>query len=314
MNLRQLCRVIPFSTAALALALSCSLATAASSEPARVYLNAPSASPERPAKVPNYQVVRTDAREPTKFLSVQAFLSGVEWSTWGGSTATGTGRVEVDSDDTRPGHHQAYASQSAAVSITTSGLVSCGGQLVYTAYALSLASGAAEPQDFSYVKIRSLPCRLHALAYYAGIEKVAHTTGDCLFRGVSGQLPSGFGYFAYCRMQWKDWGGPTTVGTGVGRGVALPSGCDGIRGEECDYGIRVSLSKPAWCSAEGMSYTRERLEVFGKGILLSSEPQTRNGVVDPSVVRRLRAAIGKTRPSRVAYDRARPSQHCVPTA
>lgn len=152
-----------------------------------------------------------------------------------------------------------------------------------------------------------MPCRLQALTYYAGIEKVANTTGDCLFHGVTDQLPSGFGYLSYCRMQWKGWGNSSTVGTGIARAVMLPHSCDGH--EECDYGIRVRLDQPAWCPAYGMSYTRERLEVFGRGVPLSSEPQTKTGVIASSVERRLRTAIGRGRP-RTFYVHAHASPGC----
>jgi hypothetical protein len=153
---------------------------------------------------------------------------------------------------------------------------------------------------------------MQALRYYAGIEKVANTTGDCLFRGVSEQLPSGFGYLAYCRMQWRGWDQNTTTGTGIARAVTLPNSCDGH--EECDYGIRVKLTEPAWCPAYGMSYTRERLEVFGPGTPIASEPQTKTGVIAPSVERRLLATIGHGSPRRVYYDHAHPSQHCQPSS
>jgi hypothetical protein len=277
-----------------------------------VYLNVPMADPERPATVPDYEINKVDTHDPTKFLAVQSLLSGITWSSWGGSTAVGVGRVEVESSDTRPGHELPFASQSATVSIAASDLVSCGGRQLYTGYTLTLTGADPEPRDFQLVKQRSLPCRIQALRYYAGVEKVADTTGDCLFRGVSEQLPSGFGYLAYCRMQWRGWGQNTTTGTGIARAVMLPNSCDGH--EECDYGIRVKLTEPAWCPAYGMSYTRERLEVFGPGTPIASEPQTKTGVIAPSVERRLRATIGHGSPRRVYYDLARPSQHCQPSS
>jgi hypothetical protein len=278
---------------------------------AAVYLNVPMAHPERPASVPSYELNQPDAHDPAKFLSVQSHLSGVTWSSWGGSTASGSGRVEVSSSDTRPGHAQPYAALSAMVSIIASDLVSCGGRQLYTAYTLTLTGADPEPRDFGSVKDRSLPCRMQALRYYAGIEKVANTTGDCLFRGVTEQFPAGFGYLSYCRMQWKGWGKSSTVGTGIARAVTLPSGCDGHHGE-CDYDVRVRLEKPEWCPAYGMSYTREKLELFGAGVLIASEPQTRTGVVAPSVERHLRATIGRGR-LRVFYDDARGPQDCEPS-
>ncbi len=278
---------------------------------AAVYLNVPMTHPERPASVPNYELNEPDAHNPAKFLSVQSHLSGVTWSSWGGSTAIGSGRVEVSSSDTRPSHTQPYVSQSAAVSIVATDVMSCGGRQLYTAYTLTLPGADPEPRDFSYIKNRSLPCRMQALRYYAGIEKVANTTGDCLFRGVTEQFPSGFGYLSYCRMKWKGWGKNRTVGVGIARAVTLPSGCDGHHGE-CDYGVRVRLEQPEWCPAYGMSYTREKLEVFGAGVLISSEPQTKTGVIAPSVERHLRATIGHGRP-RVFYDHVRGSQGCEPS-
>jgi hypothetical protein len=272
-----------------------------------VFLNVPMMHPERPTTIPGYELNEPDVHDPAKFLSVETHVNGLAWSSWGGSTATGSGQVEVRSSDTRPGHSQPYASQSAAVSIVASGLVSCGDRQLYTAYTLTVTGAEAEPRDFSYVKDRSLPCRMQALAYYAGIEKVANTTGDCLFRGVTEQLPSGFGYLGYCQMQWKSWGNSSTTGTGIARAILLPHSCDGH--EECDYGIRVDLSTPAWCPAYGMSYTREKLEVFGRGVPLSGEPQTETGVIAPSVDRRLQATVGHGRP-RVFHEAVRKSQKC----
>ncbi len=272
-----------------------------------VYLNVPMAHPERPTNIPNYELNDPDVHDPAKFLSVQSHVDGVTWASWGGSTATGSGKVVVSSSDTRPGHTQPYVSQSAAVSIVASDLVSCGGQQLYTAYTLTLTGPEAEPRDFVYIKDRSLPCRMQALTYYAGIEKVANTTGDCLFHGVTEQLPSGFGYLDYCRMEWQGWGNSSTVGTGIARAVTLPRSCDGH--EECDYGIRVQLDQPEWCPTYGMSYTREKLEVFGPGVPLSSEPQTKTGVIATSVERRLRATVGHGR-TQVFYDHARASQGC----
>jgi hypothetical protein len=272
-----------------------------------VYLNVPLAHPERPTTIPNYELNDPDTHDPAKFLSVQSHVDGVTWSSWGGSTATGSGKVVVSSSDTRPGHAQPYVSQSAAVSIVASGLVSCGGQQLYTAYSLTLTGTEAEPRDFALVRTRSLPCRMQALTYYAGIEKVANTTGDCLFHGVTEQLPSGFGYLDYCRMQWKGWGNSSTVGTGIARAILLPHSCDGH--EECDYGVRVQLDQPAWCPAYGMSYTQERLEVFGPGVPLSSEPQTRTGAIAPGVAQSLKATIGHGR-ARVYQERVRAMQGC----
>lgn len=268
------------------------------------------AHPERPATIPNYELNEPDTHDPAKFLSVQSHANGVSWSSWGGSIATGSGKVVVSSSDTRPGHAQPYASQSAAVSIVASGLVSCGSQQLYTAYTLSLTGAEPEPRDFAYVKDRSLPCRMQALTYYAGIEKVANTTGDCLFRGVTEQFPSGFGYLSYCRMQWQGWGTSSTIGTGIARAETLPTTCDGH--EECDYGIRVQLDQPEWCPTYGMSYTREKLAVFGRGVPLNSEPQTKTGAIAPSVAQRLRAGIGHGR-ARVFYERVRGSQGCEAT-
>lgn len=269
---------------------------------AGVYLNVPIADPERPVNLPDDNYLKTARHDPSKFLDVQSFVNGITWTTWGGASATGTGTVEVNSSDTRPGHRQPYASQRAAVTITASGLASCAGQRLYTAYTLSLTGTDPEPRDFTDAQHRALPCRVQALNYYAGYERVANTTGDCLFRGVSGEWPSGFGYLAYCKMQWQGWGQSRTVGIGIARAVTLPDGCDGHHGE-CDYGVRVQLTRPMWCPTYGMSYTRERLEVFGSGILSSTS------LIAPSEDRRLRATIGQSKP-RVYYDRVKKSQRC----
>lgn len=268
---------------------------------AGVYLNVPTASPERPATVPDYEVNKVDPREPSKFLSVQALLTGVAWSSWGGSEAVGTGKLEVESSDTRPGQEQPFASQTIGVSISATELASCAGQQVYTRYVLTPDSGETEPQDFAYVRERSVPCRVHALRYFPGIEKEMPTTGNCVFRGVSAHLPPGLGYMAWCDMKWSGWSESDAVGVGVGRAITTPHSCDGH--EECDYGIRVELSGPKWCPAWGMSYTRERLELFGSGIPLSSEPQTKTGAIAPSVADHLLTTVVRSS-KKVIYSRA----------
>ena len=270
---------------------------------ASVYLNVPTAQPERPANLPEYAVTLNAPHDFSKSLNVQTFVNRITWTSWGGTTATGTGTVEVVSSDTRPGHEQPYSSQTAPVTITASGLASCGGQPIYTAYSLTLLGSASEPRDFHYARERVMPCRLLALNYYAGYEKVAGGKGDCLFHGVTEPLPSGFGYLGYCKMRWQGWGSQKTVGTGIGRAVTLPKGCDGHH-SECDYGVRVTLTRPGWCPTYGMSYTHERLEVFGHGIL------TATSLIARSEERRLRATIGHAR-RRVYLDHVRPSQHCL---
>jgi hypothetical protein len=286
------------------LVLGCFGLIASASAAAGVYLNVPSSHPERPSRISVYLPTKPQPGDPSKFLDVQASVSGISWSSWGEATATGSGRVLVNSSDTRPGHQLPYASQSASVSIVASGLTSCAGQQLYTTYSLTLTGADPEPRDFDLVRARSMPCRLQALNYYAGYEAVANTTGDCLFKGVSGQYPSGLGFLSYCRMRWQGWSQSRTVGTGIARAVTLPSGCDG-RHSECDYGIRVELGSPAWCPAYGLSYTRERLEVFGHGVLSNTS------LIAPSEDRRLRATIGRGQPTRIYYDRVRPSQHCT---
>lgn len=186
MPLQSLVR-LALPIALVAVGIDSQPARASTAAPPSIYLNVPMAHPERPATIPDYELNQPDAHNPAKFLSVQSHVDGVSWSSWGGSTATGSGKVEVSSSDTRPGHAQPYASQSAAVSIVASGLVSCGGQQLYTAYTLTLTGAEAEPRDFAYVKDRSLPCRMQALRYYAS----------------------------------------STIGTGIARAETLPTTCDG---------------------------------------------------------------------------------------
>jgi hypothetical protein len=269
---------------------------------AGVYLNVPLAQPERPTNLPDDGLTVPVPHDPSKFLDVQSFVNHITWTSWGEATATGTGIVEVESSDTRPGQQQPYVSQTAPVAITASGLTVCGGQLLYTTYDLTLTGSAPAPRDFAYAANRALPCHLQALDYYAGYEKVANTTGDCLFRGVSTVLPHGFGYFGYCHMHWQGWGQQLTTGTGIGRAVALPRGCDG-RHSECDYGIRVTLSRPAWCPAYGMSYTRERLEVFGHGVVSNTS------LIALTETHHLLATIGRP-PRQVVFQQVERSQHC----
>lgn len=206
-----------------------------------------------------------------------AAISGVSWSSWGGTTAEGTGQALIQWTDATTGLH-AQDHATVPVLVTASGLSTCGGVSVYTTLTLSVAAGTTEPPHFAQVAHdrEVLPCAVHAGRYVAG-QQERHDPNGCFFSGVSEHIVVPPFSIFYCAMHWKGWGSSTTTGEGVAR--------IGFK----QYGIRVKLSSVRWCTKWAISYTRETAEIWGAGEAISGM-----GNASSSDAARLRALIGSS--------------------
>ena len=81
------------------------------------------------------------------------FVSGVQWTSWGGPTATGTGNAQYHG--CTPNCASA-PSHSAFVSIRLSGIRVCAGRNYYSSLVLVLSSG--QMLDKQYVQRSWSPC------------------------------------------------------------------------------------------------------------------------------------------------------------
>jgi hypothetical protein len=184
---------------------------------------------------------------------VNAAVSDVSWSSWGGMSAEGSGQALVQWTDASTGLH-AQEHATVPVLVSAGGLSTCGGIGVYTSLVMAPAPGAIVPPHFAQVQTDGnvMPCAVHAANYVAGESERGDPNG-CLFKGLRELIiRSPFSLF-YCAMRWRGWGGSTTTGLGVAR----------IGFEQ--YGLRVKLSRIRWCSKWTVSYTLETAEVWGSG-------------------------------------------------
>jgi hypothetical protein len=81
------------------------------------------------------------------------FVSGVQWTSWGGPTATGTGNAQYHGCTP---NCAAAPSHSAFVSIRLSGIRVCSGRQYYSSLVLVLNSG--QLLDKQYVQRSWSPC------------------------------------------------------------------------------------------------------------------------------------------------------------
>jgi hypothetical protein len=217
---------------------------------------------------------------------VNASVSAVSWSSWGGTTAEGSGQALIQWTDATTGlHHQERATLPVVVS--AAGLRSCGGISVYTSLAISPASGAQAPPHFAQVQgdRNVLPCAVHAGGYVGGQEE-RHNPNGCFFKGLRELVISPPFSLFYCALRWKGWGGSTTSGIGVAR--------IGFK----QYGLRVRLSRVLWCRQWTISYTQEKAEIWGAG-----EPLIGQGNVSSGQAARLKALIGRSgQPHKSAHE------------
>jgi len=203
-------------------------------------------------------------------------VSGVSWSSWGGTTAEGSGQALIQWTDASTGLH-AQERATVPVVVSATGLHSCGGISVYTSLIITPAPGATAPPHFAQVQrdAKVTACAIHASSYVAGQEERTDPDG-CFFKGLRELVIRPPFSLNYCAMRWKGWGGTTTVGMGVAR----------IGFEQ--YGLRVRLSRVRWCRQWTVSYTQEIAEVWGAG-----EALTGQGNVSSGQAARLRALIGR---------------------
>ncbi|MGH2852706.1 MAG: hypothetical protein ACRDLF_00735 [Solirubrobacteraceae bacterium] len=207
---------------------------------------------------------------------VNAAVSGVSWSSWGGATAAGSGQALIQWTDAATGlHAQAHATVPVMVSAT--GLRSCGGVSVYTSLVINVAAGATAPPHFAQVQDdrEVLPCAVHAANYIAGQSERGDPNG-CLFKGLRELVIRSPFSLSYCAMRWRGWGHSTTTGLGVAR-IGFSQ-----------YGLRVKLSRLRWCAKWTVSYTQETAEIWGAG-----EALTGQGNVSSSQAARLRGLVGR---------------------
>jgi hypothetical protein len=173
------------------------------------------------------------------------------------------------------------------VTVTLSGLSTCGSQEVYSDYAIELAPGAQPGIDWSQAQRGSFACRFSA-GNYRPSKRDAE--GGCTFfgRNRAGWVPSvpkQWLYEGFCRMQWVGFdNGPTTTGKGV------------LRAGIAQWGARVTLSRPAWCKegiGDAMAYTRLTMTIYGNGEPEDDGQPLRNYNITVAAANKLRANIGK---------------------
>jgi hypothetical protein len=219
------------------------------------------------------------------------YLRNLQWSSWGGPEATGTGEV-------RP----APRGQSSAVSVTLGGLTTCGGPRIYTSYSLTLQPGASTPEFWPDGERASFPCRLNAGRFYPSApgEAKRYREGGCVMLGGiwpasnggsdlpaasrvitskptvwSPPLPHG-PLGGFCRTRWSGWGRAQATGLGV-----LRNGFE-------QWGVTAVVSAPRWCRHLGISYTHMVMTRYGAG-----EPIPPRGAVTKRDAARLVSHIDK---------------------
>jgi len=182
--------------------------------------------------------------------SFNNYVRDIQWSSWGGETAEGTGQVSLVEE------HKVKGSTSP-VSIVLGGLQSCGGFQVYTTYSLTLAPGAKEPRFWPEGRTYRFPCSLSIAGQYAG-QRLGRRA-NCVFglnpptgeRAVYSPpaswqpTPPGKRWFL-CELHFKSWGKSVAVGSGTVR-----LGSDVAKGRRYEWPMRIELSRPVWCPASG---------------------------------------------------------------
>jgi hypothetical protein len=244
---------------------------------------------------------------PGTILDDPNYVQALEWSSWGGAQATGTGRVRLETTRTA----------MSPVTVTLGGLESCGGLLIYSSYSLQLASGAQTPMYWPSGQTGTFPCHVNAGGYFpnAPFTRSSEAQGGRVFHGLevnaqsdsdfpwlpggnaplavvpwTPRLPRGSAYTLFCRMQWTAWAQSTVTGKGVMR--------NGIK----QWGAKAQLSQPGWCSKLGIAYTHLTMTLYGNG-----DEITGQGNISKSAAIRLRSNVGRHGLSTHVYRQAEPS-------
>lgn len=196
------------------------------------------------------------------------YVRDIQWTSWGGETAEGTGQVSLVEEEKAKG-------QTSPVSIVLGGLQSCGGFRVYTTYSLTLAPGAKEPRFWPEGRTYRFPCSLSITGQYAG-ERLGRRS-NCIF-GLyppTGEYsppaswqptPPGRRWFL-CELHFTNWGKSVAVGSGtvrLGSDVAK-------RGQRYEWPMRIELSRPVWCPSSGafpgaITYSMLRVRLRGNDL------------------------------------------------
>jgi hypothetical protein len=256
-----------------------------------VYLDQPGLS--QAIQPPSFRLADYESADSQTLAN--SAVSAVSWSSWGGPTAEGSGEALIQWTDASTGLH-AQERATVPVLVSASGLRSCGGVSVYTSLVINPAPGATAPPHFQQVQRddKVTACAIHAGSYVAGQEERTDPNG-CFFKGLRELIIRPPFSLNYCALRWKDWGGSTTIGTGVAR----------IGFEQ--YGLRVRLSRVRWCRQWTVSYTQEIAEVWGAGEALTGE-----GNVSSADAAQLTTLIGRAgQPHKVVREALAGGAGCV---
>jgi hypothetical protein len=286
-TLRPLVRAVSFVLAIGWLLGSAAIATAAGAQP---LIN--SGFADRPI-------------EPTRFsppnvgdLNASAaadnYVREISWSTWGGSTAVGTGKVSLV--DLADGEFEIkngeLPARTSPVTVTLGGLGTCAGISIYTSYELKLAPGAQAPSTWPKGQRGRFPCSISATAFRPLSRSVMEGKvgeGNCSFRGLTLPVadpdlagspplkqprwiphnPPGKGLTVFCDMSWKHWGGRVVTADGLRENLTLPHSA------ERNWPVHVILRHPIWCPAAAgennvLTYSELTVVEYGSGRVVSS--------------------------------------------
>jgi hypothetical protein len=189
--------------------------------------------------------------------SYNDYVRDIRWSTWGGATATGVGRVSLLAEDESS---LSEDESSSPVTVALGGRRRCAGIPVYTTYSLALAPGATAPPGWPAGRDGRFPCVLALPGGYRG-ERLGPRS-NCIsglyapgnpdehFLPIAPWHPRPPGdYWFLCKLRFSSWG----KARAVGRGSA------GLRGHvtrgRYEWPIRIELSKPVWCPRAGDGYS-----------------------------------------------------------
>jgi hypothetical protein len=214
---------------------------------------------------------------PGPYIEARTYARAIHWISWGGPEATGVGQVML-----------LTGTATSPVTITLGGLTNCGGQLIYTTYAMALAPGVPKPRYWAQGQAGRFPCHITA-AYFSPHdrgEQAAAVRGDCTFSGLvklgsyaepvswMPPPPRGGRYVGLCRMAWRSWGGPTASVIGIMR--------NGFR----QWAATAEVGELAWCPDQALAYTALTMTLYGRGERI---PPRRGSVTKQEAQRLLRA-------------------------
>lgn len=231
--------------------------------------------------------------------SLYNYVDYIQWSSWGGEQAVGSGRVALLDE----------AGSTSPVTVTLSQPVRCAGLRVYTRYDLQLADGATAPASWPKGQSGMFPC---------GRISVAGNTGNhgasCAFDGIHVPKANDPDYafpadwrpglpkitkhpeVSFCFVAWKHWGARVAIG----KGVAEIGGNAPHTGRV--WPVKLELGNPFWCpriaEAPPITYRTLKATFYGKGLEFRSATSFDNLLTRWS---RLRAQVGRPGLKRRVY-------------